>query len=96
MKKSKKGTKSAWIDPDDAPELTQEWFDSAHLYKAGVLLRRGKGRPPLEQPKVSKTLRIDADVLEAFKRTGRGWQTRMNAALRSAARKLESKPRPRR
>jgi len=27
-------------------------------------------------------MRIDADVLEAFKATGQGWQTRINAALR--------------
>jgi uncharacterized protein (DUF4415 family) len=88
MKKSKKSTKTDWIDPDDAPELTEEWFAKAHVYKGGALIRRGKGRPPLAQPKISKTLRIDADVLEAFMNTGAGWQTRMNAALRKAAQKL--------
>jgi uncharacterized protein (DUF4415 family) len=88
MKKSKKSTKSEWIDLDDAPELTDEWFEQAHLYKGGVLVRRGKGRPPLENPKVSKTLRIDADVLSAFMKTGAGWQTRMNEALRKAAKRL--------
>ena len=89
MTKSKKNTKPVWIDPDDAPELTDEWFEKAHLYENGVLIRRGKGgRPPLANPKVSKTLRIDHDVLEAFMKTGAGWQTRMNEALRKAARKL--------
>ncbi|PUE52345.1 hypothetical protein B9Z49_00460 [Limnohabitans sp. 2KL-51] len=34
-------------------------------------------RPPLN-------MRVDADVLEAFKATGQGWQTRVNAALREA------------
>ena len=29
-------------------------------------------------------MRVDADVLEAFKATGQGWQTRINAALREA------------
>jgi hypothetical protein len=29
-------------------------------------------------------MRIDADVLEAFKATGQGWQTRINPALRQA------------
>jgi hypothetical protein len=29
-------------------------------------------------------MRIDADVLEAFKVTGQGWQSRINAALREA------------
>ena len=27
-------------------------------------------------------IRLDADLLDAFKSTGKGWQTRMNAALR--------------
>lgn len=88
MKKSRKNTKSEWIDPDDAPELTDEWFENAHVYKAGVLIRRGKGRPPSLNPKVSQTLRLDADILAAFKNTGAGWQTRMNDALRKAAAKL--------
>jgi uncharacterized protein (DUF4415 family) len=88
MKKSKKNTKSAWIDPDDAPELTEEWFENAHVYKNGILIRRGKGRPPSLTPKVSQTLRLDADIVEAFKKTGAGWQTRMNDALRKAAARL--------
>jgi uncharacterized protein (DUF4415 family) len=29
-------------------------------------------------------MRVDADVLAAFKATGPGWQTRINAVLRSA------------
>jgi uncharacterized protein (DUF4415 family) len=33
--------------------------------------------------KVHTGLRIDADVLDWFKAQGRGWQTRMNAVLRS-------------
>ncbi|MBK7491117.1 MAG: BrnA antitoxin family protein [Nitrosomonas sp.] len=40
---------------------------------------RGKQKSPT---KVSTTVRFDADVLEAFKATGSGWQTRMNEALK--------------
>jgi uncharacterized protein (DUF4415 family) len=40
------------------------------------------GRPRLESPKVQLTVRYDADIVEAFKATGEGWQTRMNNALR--------------
>lgn len=43
-----------------------------------------RGRPPLANPKISTTIRIDHDVLEKFKATGPGWQTKMNAALREA------------
>jgi uncharacterized protein (DUF4415 family) len=33
-------------------------------------------------------LRLDHDVLAAYRNTGTGWQTRINADLRKAARKL--------
>jgi uncharacterized protein (DUF4415 family) len=46
------------------------------------LLRRGKGRPPKEDRKVNQTLRLDPDVLGAYRREGRGWQTHMNEVLR--------------
>ena len=36
-----------------------------------------------EENKRQVTMRFDADVLEFFKRAGRGWQGRMNAVLRS-------------
>jgi len=48
---------------------------------------KGKGgRPKSERPKQVINLRVDADVLESFRAGGPGWQTRMNAALRKAAR----------
>jgi uncharacterized protein (DUF4415 family) len=46
-------------------------------------LRPVRGRPKLAVPKVPINLRIDAEVLRAFRATGSGWQTRMNAVLRS-------------
>lgn len=41
--------------------------------------RRGPQKAPT---KVSTTIRFDADVLAALKTTGRGWQTRVNDAMR--------------
>jgi uncharacterized protein (DUF4415 family) len=41
-----------------------------------------RGRPPVESPKQSLTVRYDADIVAAFKASGAGWQTRMNDALR--------------
>ncbi len=32
--------------------------------------------------KVNQTLRMDADVLKAYRREGKGWQTRINEVLR--------------
>jgi uncharacterized protein (DUF4415 family) len=39
-------------------------------------------------PKEAVKLRLDHDVLAACRKTGSGWQTRINADLRKAARKL--------
>ncbi len=54
--------------------------------KADALIKR-RGRPalPAAERKVSQTLRLDPDVLQAFKATGDGWQTRINDALRAYA-----------
>ena len=69
-----------WVDPDDAPELTDAFFERADEYVGDRLVRRG--RPKAEAPKLALTVRYDADVVAAFRATGSGWQTRMNAALR--------------
>ena len=50
---------------------------------SGKLIRRG--RPPLAAPKLPIKLRIDVDVIEHFRATGPGWQTRINDTLRKAA-----------
>jgi uncharacterized protein (DUF4415 family) len=49
---------------------------------ASAALRRGRGRPPKEDRKVNQTIRIDADVLAAYRQQGKGWQTRINEVLR--------------
>ena len=43
-----------------------------------------RGRPRVARPKAALTMRVDADVLDALKATGPGWQTRINALLRAA------------
>jgi uncharacterized protein (DUF4415 family) len=69
-------------DPDTAPELTDDWFDRADLHYGETLLRRGRGRPRTETPKKLVSLRLDRDVIDAFRAGGPGWQSRLNAALR--------------
>ncbi|MBF0168283.1 MAG: BrnA antitoxin family protein [Alphaproteobacteria bacterium] len=48
--------------------------------------KRTRGRPKSETTKIATSIRLDADVLAHFKATGTGWQTRINQALRKAAR----------
>ena len=73
---------SAWVDPDDAPELTEDFFDRAEIRQGEALIRRG--RPVAAHPKKQVTLRLDEDVLAAWRATGPGWQTRVNEELRRA------------
>ena len=78
---------------EDAPEATDEWFDEARAAKdvlpglvgieaAEELLKPRRGRPRSANPKEHVNLRLDADVVRAFRSTGKGWQTRLNDALR--------------
>ena len=75
-------TPTEWIDPDDAPELTDEWFERADLMLGDTVIRRG--RPP-GSTKQQVSLRLDTAILDAFRADGPGWQTRINDALRKAA-----------
>ncbi|OYR23918.1 hypothetical protein CEV34_3251 [Brucella pseudogrignonensis] len=43
-----------------------------------------RGRPRLDTPKTPVTIRLDQDVVQRFKASGKGWQGRMNEALRKA------------
>jgi uncharacterized protein (DUF4415 family) len=55
-------------DPDARPTDEDFWKDAQIV---------------MPQPKETMTIRLDADVLEWFRRQGRGYQTRINAVLRS-------------
>ena len=84
-------TAAALADPDAQP-MTDE--QAARMRPAREVLRpeffeaikhlkpsRG-GRPKSASPKVFTGIRFDADVLEGLKATGKGWQTRVNDAMR--------------
>lgn len=87
MPKKRKSGGAVWVDRDDAPPLTDQFFDRAEIRDGDKIVRRG--RPPLQYPKRAVKLRLDADVLAAYRKTGAGWQTRINADLRKA-RKLKA------
>ena len=81
------------IIDDENPEWTEEDFARAksifeipELAGLAKLIRKG-GRPllPEEYRKRRVTIMLDPDVIEHFKADGKGWQTRVNAALRKAA-----------
>jgi len=66
----------------DAPELTRQQL-------AGAVVKRGR---PLtgDAPKEAVTMRLDRNVLRAYRATGRGWQSRINADLQRAVKRLKA------
>lgn len=61
------------IDTRDIPQVTPEQF-------ARAIVRRGLESVP---PKAQLTIRVDLEVLDWFRKQGRGYQTRINALLRA-------------
>jgi uncharacterized protein (DUF4415 family) len=64
-------TAAAMTDPDNLP------LTDADLSQ----FKPVRGRPLGSGKKAQVTLRLDAQILEKFKATGSGWQTRINDAL---------------
>ena len=56
-------------DPEAAPEVDASWFKAARVV--------------MPEPKQAVSLRLDREVMEWFKKQGRGYQTRINAVLRA-------------
>ncbi len=50
-----------------------------------IMARRAGGRPPQAVHKQPVTLRLDGEVLAAWRASGKGWQTRAAQALAAAA-----------
>ena len=82
MTAKKPSTPTTWVDPEDAPELTEAFFQEAKLYKGNKI--QARGRPKAAITKEPVKLRLDADVLAALRATGDGWQTRINETLRAS------------
>lgn len=62
---------------DEAPDLSESpWLERFNAAPVRV------GRPKSEKTKVSTTIRLDEDVIDAFRSDGPGWQSRINSALR--------------
>ena len=93
QKSSSEGStkRKPWVDPDDAPEMTDEcWIASGIAPKSARVTgsSAAAGRRSATKAKGVVTMRLDADVLESYRALGPGWQTQINADLRRA-RKLK-------
>jgi len=77
---------SAKVNDPDNPAWTEDILGTP-------VLKRGRG-PQAAPTKVLTSVRLDADILEFFKSTGAGYQSRINAALRlEVERNLAGRPR---
>jgi uncharacterized protein (DUF4415 family) len=77
-----------FVDDPDAPEWTAEKFARSVPFSGLPLEMQhaltGRGRGPQKSPvKVSVTMRLSPDVVEGLRASGRGWQTRVDEALRA-------------
>jgi uncharacterized protein (DUF4415 family) len=76
-------TRSNW---EKAAALTNEEIEAqiaADPDEAGMVIDWDSATIEMPQPKAALNMRIDRDVLDYFRKTGKGYQTRINAVLRS-------------
>jgi uncharacterized protein (DUF4415 family) len=73
-------------DPNDA-EAARAWLAQADVFRRGKLVRRGKRGPQVAPTKTLVSLRLSPEVINHFKATGRGWQTRIDSTLLESIRK---------
>jgi uncharacterized protein (DUF4415 family) len=75
-------------DPDNPPTTADDWAGaivSHSLPELRQTLATRRTRGPGKRPaKMQLTLRVPADVVERWKATGPGWQTRMAEVLAKA------------
>jgi len=91
-----KPASAPWVDPDEAPDLSQADVAKAVWQVAGreVPAAEGmaamqtaarRGRPKVAQHKEPVTLRLDPEVLARWRASGKGWQTRAAQVLATKA-----------
>lgn len=69
-------------DPDDGQAVAAFWKGAVrHTGLAEFQRKRGQRGAQKAPTKVPVTIRLSPDVVERFRATGEGWQTRVNAAL---------------
>ncbi len=90
MKENNIHSNNTWTDPDDAPEITAELLESGVKMVGDQavsdsefkqVVKKTVGRPASKNPKQLVSIRYDSQVIEYFKATGKGWQTRINEVL---------------
>jgi uncharacterized protein (DUF4415 family) len=92
IKKPADVSKEDW-DSVDVPEATDAEFETAkqfaEVFPAPYRSWKKMGRPPVEKPKVHIGFRLAADVVDAIRASGPGYNARVERVLRDALTKGE-------
>ncbi len=75
---SKKNKEKEKIDYSDIPETNTDFWKDAEIH--------------IPKKKQSLTIRLDADIVDWFKQNGHGYQTKINAVLKTYMLKNKSQP----
>jgi uncharacterized protein (DUF4415 family) len=90
MPEKRENTISKLNDSDDAPEWSDDVFERAEIRRGDKIVRPASGtltkmgRPRLQNPKRQVTLRLDGEVIDRWRASGPGWQSRINEILKKA------------
>jgi uncharacterized protein (DUF4415 family) len=76
-------TRSNWKKAAAMSDEQLEASIAADPDEAGMVIDWDEATVEMPQPKALLNMRVDRDVLDFFRKTGRGYQTRINAVLRS-------------
>lgn len=83
------GTLSDWGKAASMTKAEIEERIASDSDEAGMVMDWDKATVELPEPKAVLNMRIDKDVLEFFRKTGKGYQSRINAVLRSYVERRE-------
>ena len=76
-------TRSDWAKAAAATDAQLEASIAADPDQAGMVMDWDNATVEIPKPTAVLNMRVDRDVLEFFRKTGKGYQTRINAVLRS-------------
>lgn len=80
-----------FVDPDDAPELTDEMLAESEHWIGNRFIGIGPGGRGVDTGWV--TVYLDKEVLAALRQAGPGWQSNVNGLLREALRMAQPEER---
>jgi uncharacterized protein (DUF4415 family) len=86
-------SRSNWRKAASTKRHALEKSIAADPDEAGMVVDWRNASVDLPQPKAVLNMRVDREVLNFFRKTGSGYQTRINAVLRAYVRANESRPR---